>query len=148
VSRTLTREVVSLHDTGEATSLTGPRDIHSLDLNKLIDRDRGPYLKLGLAAKLANEPLRFTTRLINQLDSRGRTVLGTFTVKFGNMTAFTAARQTTRLILETHLNSLIAIAIFTANLQDMTGTCLDHRHRHSPTVFQVNLCHPDFAAED
>jgi hypothetical protein len=60
----------------------------------------------------------------------------------------TATGQTTRLVLETQLHGLIAISLFAANLQHMTWTSLDYRHGDSPSVFQVDLRHPDFPAED
>jgi hypothetical protein len=59
-----------------------------------------------------------------------------------------ATRQTPWLVFETQLNRLIAIAILAANLQHMTRTCLNHGNGHCPSVLEVNLRHPDFAAEN
>jgi hypothetical protein len=44
------------------------------------------------------------------------------------MTTLTAAGQTTRLVIETELNRVIAVAILQPQLQHMAGPGFDHRH--------------------
>jgi hypothetical protein len=146
--RTLAGEIVPLHDTSETTTFTCTSHIHPLDVRELINRDLSPDFKVSFPTEFTNELLWLTPCLGNQLNARSSKLLGTLAIQLRNVTTLTATRQTTRLVLKTQLNGLIAISIFTANLQHMTRTRLDNRNRHCLPVLQVNLCHPDFAAED
>jgi hypothetical protein len=64
------------------------------------------------------------------------------------MASLSPARQTPRLILKTQLHGFVAVSFLTSNLQDVTWTSLNHGNGNNPTVFQINLCHPDFPAEN
>jgi hypothetical protein len=144
----LAGEVMSLHDTGVAAALAGPRNVNAFEFCKLIDSDRRADFQVGFTSKLAHETLWLAIRLGGQFDTAGGTLLGPLTLQLGYMAPLASNCQATRLVLETQLNGLITISVVTANLQHATRTGLDDRHGNRRTVFRKDLCHPDFAAKD
>ena len=116
-------EKLALHDTRESATFASAGHIHTLDLGELLDSHLGSDLQVRLTAELADETLRLTTSLGNQLDTRCGIFLRTLAVKLRYMPSLAATRQTPRLILETQLDSLISIAIVSAN-RDMIRTGL------------------------
>jgi hypothetical protein len=75
VSRSLTREIVTLHHTGVATPFTGPHNVNTSNAIELLYGDRRTNLKIRRTAELTNKPLRLTTGLLNGLDTCSSTLL-------------------------------------------------------------------------
>src|SRR5690606_25305321 len=98
---------------------------------------------VGRTANFADETLRLAIRLRKQLVTSGRTALGTLAIKLGNMTTLTTNSQPTRLIGEPQLDGFIAIAVGSADLQDVTRTGLNDRNRHDVPCFIKYLSCPD-----
>jgi hypothetical protein len=139
---------MSFHDARKSAALAGPDHIDSLYFGELTDRYGGADFQLRIAAKFANETLRFAVSLGDEFDAGVTAILGSLAVQLSDVSAFGATCQATGLIFEAHLDSLITVSLLIANLKHMTWAGLDYGHWDRTSVFQVNLCHPDFAAED
>jgi hypothetical protein len=62
---TLPREIMPLHHTGVAATLTGPDNINTSNLRELLNSYRRTDLQIRCTTKLSNKPLRLTTSLLN-----------------------------------------------------------------------------------
>src|SRR5262249_35602750 len=99
------------------------------------------------AAKFADKTLRLTISLDQQFNAGFGAGLRAGTIELGDMTANTAANQTTGLITEAQLHRLVTITISSANLQHGTRASFDDRDRDRCPSFVENLSHPDLTAE-
>ena len=73
--RTLTGEIVPLHDTSETTPLARTSHINPLDVRELINGDLSPDFQVSFSTEFANEPLWLTSCLGNQLDASSSKLL-------------------------------------------------------------------------
>src|SRR5690606_18724009 len=147
VRRTLTSEIVPLHDTRETATLRGTRYIHSLNGRKDIDRDLSADFQSSRSAELANKPFRLATGLRQQLHTSSNPRFGPLAVELGHMATLATSSQTTRLIKEPQLNCFVAVSIQISHLQHTARPGRNDRDRNSSAVFAINLCHPDLTAK-
>ena len=59
---------------------------------------------------------------------------------------FRLAQAARLLFTEPHLDGAVAILLFSFNLHDRAGTCLDYSNRDANSLVIVNLRHADFLA--
>jgi hypothetical protein len=136
------------HNAGSATAFAGADNVDAFHFGKhvyvesLADGDFA-----GRAAEFADEGLRFAACLGQRFDARLGALLRAFAVEFGNLTTTRAAGQTTRLVQETQLHGLVAVAFGGPQLQHVAGAGFNNRHRHRVAAFVKNLSHPDLTAE-
>ena len=123
------------------TQSTRPHPAKSIDTHLTTD------LKIARrSANFANKPLGLAIGLGQQLDPGGRPLACTLAVELGNMTSL-ARRPDDGLIEKTQLNCLVAIAIDSADLQDIAGTGLQRPSPGRLAPIIIHLRHPDLAAE-
>ena len=63
------------------------------------------------------------------------------------MTTLSARSLTTRPIIKTNLDSIIAILFFRPDLQHNARARLNDSHRHNDAISVIDLCHSNFSTK-
>ena len=138
VSRALTGKVVTLHNAGGAAAFAvrGNVDrkhvVEDFDVKFLTD-----FNAFYRTAEFANETLRFAFSLLRKLDAGSRARGGALALDVGDVTAFTAARETTRLIFETKLHRFVSVALKRLHLKNAARSGLNYGNRDHFSLFGV-----------
>lgn len=147
VGGSLASEVVTLHHAGETTTFGGSGHIDLFDFVELLDGDFVADTKFGVATEFFDEPLRLAIGLGNRFDAGIGSLFGSFGIELGDMASLGSRGEFSSFVFKAELDGGVAVSLLCSNLQNVTGPGLDNGHWNGGAVFQVDLRHPDFAAE-
>src|SRR5207302_7263865 len=144
-------KAVALHRPGGAATLAGADHVHPLDfLEDLAGRQLRTDFQLSrpVQAELADVALRLHVRFLRDLHAGGGQLLAAFRFDLaGDVAAFGQGRLVARLVEETELHGVVAVAVLGANLEDGAGADFQDGDGGHFALLVVDLGHTDLQAE-